>query len=373
MKIAPLIEEMKKHSEIEPILAHTGQHYDENMSKLFFRDLRLPEPDIYLGVGSGTHAGQTAKIMIEFEKVLLEKKPDLVVVVGDVNSTIACALTAVKLHIPVAHVEAGLRSFDRKMPEEINRVLTDAISDYLFVTEKSGEANLLREGKPGEKIFFVGNVMIDTLLKNKKKSDESNILPELNLEPSKYALLTLHRPGNVDNEKTFTGILEALEKIQKHIKIIYPIHPRTRKRLEEFNLFKRFKFLNSNSQVPVSNNFSIINPLGYLDFLKLMACAKFVLTDSGGIQEETTLLGVPCLTLRDTTERPVTIKEGTNTLVGTNKERILEESLSLLNGKVIKKGLPELWDGKAAERIVRILLKKYSGTAVGYQRNIVNS
>lgn len=344
MKIAPIIAEMRKYpGNFQPILVHTEQHYDENMSKLFFRDLEIPEPDICLGVGSGLHAEQTAKIMIEFEKVLLKEKPDLVIVVGDVNSTIACALTAAKLHIPVAHVEAGLRSFDRTMPEEVNRILTDAISDYLFVTEKSGEANLLKEGIDKEKISFVGNVMIDTLLKNKKKADASDILTDLKVKPSNYALLTLHRPSNVDNPDIFGNIMEALSEIQKHIKIIFPVHPRTRKAMEAFN-------------TPYTN-ILFTEPLGYLDFLKLMSNAKFIMTDSGGIQEETTLLKIPCLTLRNTTERPITIEEGTNVLVGTDKEKIVKEAIALLNGRPINNKLPDLWDGEAAERIVKILMK----------------
>lgn len=348
MKIAPIIEEMRKHPQnFEPILVHTGQHYDERMSKMFFDDLELPKPDVYLGVGSGTHAEQTAKIMVEFEKVLFKEQPDLVVVVGDVNSTVACALTAVKLRIPVTHVEAGLRSFDRRMPEEINRILTDAISDYLFITEESARRNLLTEGKPEERIFFVGNVMIDTLIKNMKKADSSHILSELNLHPKNYALLTLHRPENVDKRDRIKGILSALEELKKHIQIIFPVHPRTQKRLGEFGL-------NHN------NGVKIIKPLGYLDFLKLMSQAKFVMTDSGGIQEETTLLRIPCLTLRNNTERPITITQGTNTLVGGNREKIIKYSLNLLNGDLKTNSLPKFWDGKSAKRIIKILLEKFS-------------
>lgn len=349
MKVAPLIDEMRKFPEqIKPILVHTEQHYDENMSKLFFRDLEIPEPDICLGVGSGTHAEQTGKVMVEFEKVLLREKPGLVIVVGDVNSTIACALAAVKLHIPVAHVEAGLRSFDRTMPEEINRILTDAISDYLFVTEKSGEENLLKEGVAKEKIFFVGDVMIDSLLKNKKKADASNILSDLKLNSRQYSLLTLHRPSNVDSPDTFRNIVDALNEIQQYIKIVFPVHPRTRKAIST---------LLPNLLANTLSNIIFTEPLGYLDFLKLMSNAKFIMTDSGGIQEETTLLKIPCLTLRNTTERPVTIEQGTNILVGTDKDRIIKEAMGLLNGGVIKNQLPDLWDGKAAERIIKILIK----------------
>jgi len=347
MKIAPLMKEMKKFPEIHPLLVHTGQHYDEKMSKLFFEDLQIPKPDIDLEVGSASHAVQTARIMIAFEQVLLKEQPDLVVVVGDVNSTIGCALPAVKLHIPVAHVEAGLRSFDRTMPEEINRVLTDAISEYLFVTEPSGKENFLNEGISKEKIYFVGNVMIDTLLANKAKADKSFILETLALRPREYAMLTLHRPSNVDVRETFLRILDALKEIQMHLPIIFPIHPRTQKRIAEFGLTPRIRTM---------ENFHLIEPLGYLDFLKLMAESQLMLTDSGGIQEETTILNVPCITLRETTERPVTVEQGTNVVVGTNPERIIKESLNVLNGKAFSTKMPDLWDGKASERIVKILI-----------------
>lgn len=347
MKIAPIMDEMKKHSKIIPVLVHTGQHYDREMSKLFFDDLKLPPPDIYLGVGSASHAEQTAKIMVEFEKVLLEQKPDLVVVVGDVNSTIACALTAVKLLIPVAHVEAGLRSHDRTMPEEINRILTDAISDYLFTTSRDADDNLIKEGIPKEKIYFVGNVMIDTLLKQIEKASASDILGRLGLEPKSYAVLTLHRPNNVDKREVFKSIIGALEEVQKKIKIVFPIHPRTRKKIEEFGLSGKIK-----SMV----NFIITDALGYLDFLSLTANSKFVLTDSGGIQEETTILKIPCVTLRETTERPITVVEGTNVIVGSDKEKIIKESLKVIEGKQKKGKIPELWDGRASERIVKVLL-----------------
>jgi UDP-N-acetylglucosamine 2-epimerase (non-hydrolysing) len=349
MKIAPLMKEMQKHPGIHPILVHTGQHYDEKMSQLFFNDLQIPEPDIDLEVGSASHSVQTANIMTAFEQVLLQEQPDLVLVVGDVNSTIGCALPAVKLHIPVAHVEAGLRSFDRDMPEEINRVLTDCISDYLFVTEPSGEENLLREGIPKEKIFFVGNVMIDTLLANKVKAEQSPILQALRLSPQNYAVLTLHRPSNVDIQETFLRILAALEKIQTRLPIMFPIHPRTKKRIDEFGLAARVESL---------QNFRLIEPLGYLDFLKLVSESKLVLTDSGGIQEETTILNVPCITLRENTERPITLQQGTNVVVGTNTDRIIGESLHILRGKVITSRMPDLWDGKAAERIVNTIDEK---------------
>jgi UDP-N-acetylglucosamine 2-epimerase (non-hydrolysing) len=326
------------------------------MSDFFFEDLGLPKPDIYLGVGSCSHAEQTAKIMIEFEKILIKEKPDLTIVVGDVNSTVACALTSVKLGIPVAHVEAGLRSFDRTMPEEINRVLTDAISDFLFITEKDAEVNLLREGRPKEKIFFVGNTMIDTLLKNKHKANESRILGKLKLKSENYALLTLHRPSNVDNKETFNKILEALAEVKKHIKIVYPAHPRAQKRIKEFGFFKKYNFLANSSEFLAKNSFLMCEPLGYLDFLKLMSEAKLVLTDSGGIQEETTVLGVPCITLRESTERPVTVDEGTNVVVGIDRNKIVREALNLLgrNKNVCK--IPEKWDGLASQRIIKILL-----------------
>ena len=346
MKIAPLMKTMEDDADIQPILVHTGQHYDEKMSKLFFEELQIPKPDIDLEVGSASHSVQTAKIMMAFEQVLLQERPDLVLVVGDVNSTIGCALPAVKLHIPVAHVEAGLRSFDREMPEEINRVLTDSISDYLFVTELSGERNLLKEGIPKEKIYFVGNVMIDTLIANKAKADQSGILDTLSLRPGEYALLTLHRPSNVDVRETFIKILDALDEVQTRLPIIFPIHPRTRKRIDEFGLTTRVESM---------THLRLLDPLGYLDFLKLTAESKLVLTDSGGIQEETTILKVPCVTLRENTERPVTVDKGTNVIVGTDTKRIIEESLKVLNGKVILSKMPDLWDGKAAGRIVDIL------------------
>jgi UDP-N-acetylglucosamine 2-epimerase (non-hydrolysing) len=349
MKIAPLMEQYRHHSSIEPLLVHTGQHYDEKMSDLFFRQLGIPEPDINLEIGSGTHAFQTAEIMKAFEPVVLEHKPDAVLVVGDVNSTIACGLVAVKLGVKLIHVEAGLRSCDRSMPEEINRVLTDSISDLLFCTEQSGVDNLLREGISPNRIHMVGHVMIDTLLRNKEKAKKSNILNLLNLDEDDFAVLTLHRPSNVDDPVIFGGILDALTIIQNDMPVIFPIHPRTRKNLVSCSLGKRLE------EMP---GFRLTDPLGYLDFLKLMSNAKVVITDSGGIQEETTILQVPCLTLRENTERPVTTKLGTNQIVGTNPKTIIQAYKRAVNGPLRKPVIPPLWDGRAAERIVKILLEE---------------
>jgi UDP-N-acetylglucosamine 2-epimerase (non-hydrolysing) len=356
MKIAPILEAMKKYPQLQPIplnkggqgvvLVHTGQHYDYEMSGVFFEDLDIPEPDVHLGVGSGSHAVQTAKIMIEFEKVILEHQPDLVLVVGDVNSTLASALVAVKLHIPVAHVEAGIRSFDRSMPEEINRILTDAVSDYLFPPSKHGCENLRREGVPEEKIFLVGDVMIDTLLKYKEKAATTPILVELGLQKGNYALMTMHRPHNVDIKENLLNILRAIQEIQSKVQIVFPMHPRTRNRITEFQLSEKMSDM---------KNLVITEPVGYLRFLNLMMHAKFVITDSGGMQEETTVLNIPCLTLRENTERPETIDEGTNTLVGNDTQRIIEESFKIIEGQGKIGTYPELWDGHAAERIISIL------------------
>jgi len=354
VKIAPIIKEMDRHrADFRYYLVHTGQHFDSKMSGLFFDDLELPRPDFYLGVGSGSHAGQTARIMQRFEKVLLKIRPDIVLVVGDVNSTLACALCSVKLHIPVAHVEAGLRSFDREMPEEINRILTDAISDYLFTTERSACINLLNEGRPEDRIYFVGNVMVDTLLNHIEKARSSDILERIDLKQRQYAVLTLHRPSNVDHKEIFIGILNGLREVQKQTPIVWPIHPRTKKMLRSFRLEKML--LNM-------QHIKIIPPLGYLDFLRLMLDSKFILTNSGGIQEESTILGVPCLTLRRTTERPATIEEGTNVLVGTDKDVIISSALKVIqDGRYRYNRVPELWDGKAAIRIVDILRKELKG------------
>ncbi len=347
MKIAPIQRHMQKQNPLfEPILIHTGQHYDEQMSKLFFEDLQLPKPDVYLGVGSGSHATQTAKIMMEFEKVCLDTKPDLVLVVGDVNSTAACSLVASKLWIPVAHVEAGLRSFDRKMPEEINRLVTDALADFLFTTEKSGSDNLIKEGIGESKIHFVGNVMIDSLTFFQEKSKDSNILAKLQLEPQNYALVTLHRPSNVDDPENFQKILDAFEVIQKDIPIIFPIHPRTEKNIKKFGMEDKVEKL---------HNLRLLPPIGYLDFMQLSHNCKFIMTDSGGIQEETTFLKIPCLTLRENTERPVTATIGTNEVVGTDTQKIISNAQKILAGDWKKGEIPPLWDGKAGERIVEVL------------------
>jgi len=346
MKIAPIQREMTKHGSIKPVLVHTGQHYDDKMSRLFFEDLEIPEPDVYLGVGSGTHARQTATIMIEFEKVLEREKPDIVLVVGDVNSTAACSLVAAKMGIRIAHVEAGLRSFDRTMPEEINRLVTDVLSDYLFVSERSGLDNLRREGISEEKVFFTGNVMIDSLVYFMRKAEQSRILDQLALENQSFALITLHRPSNVDVKQSFAALLDAFAVLEKEIRIVFPIHPRSRKRLHEFGLEARAGRM---------QNLLLLDPIGYLDFMQLMRRAKFVLTDSGGIQEETTYLGIPCLTMRENTERPVTIEVGTNILIGADAKRVVPEARKILDGGVKKGVIPELWDGRAAERIVDIL------------------
>jgi len=402
MKFASIIDAINRYNNsvhnskfrIQHLLVHSGQHYDDSMSEAFFRDLGLPRPDIYLGVGSGTHAAQTADIMKRFEPVLLEHQPDVIIVVGDVNSTAACALVASKIQHGdsiqnsklithnsgvkrplVAHVEAGLRSFDRTMPEEINRILTDAISDYLFTSEESGNQNLLCEGISRKKIFFVGNTMIDTLLKHREKAQQSKILEKLglinlelktensNLIP--YGVLTLHRPSNVDNKETFTNILEAIKEVTKHLPIIFLAHPRTVNRIKEFgfeNYFDfRFQFLTPSPQSkavrpnpsspqpqsskgvkslasnlqPLACGLHCVEPLGYLDFLCLMSSAKLAITDSGGIQEETTILRIPCMTLRENTERPITTTQGTNVIVGTNTRKIVEECLSAFHTKKV--------------------------------------
>ena len=349
MKVAPIYAEMKRRSgEFEPLIVHTGQHYDAAMSDTFFDDLGLPKPNVYLGVGSGSHAIQTAKVMTEFEPIVLEHKPDWVVVVGDVNSTIACALVCSKLGVKVAHVEAGLRSRDRSMPEEINRILTDSISDLLLTTSQDADENLANEGIPSQKIRFVGNVMIDSLLEHLKIAERSTIREDLGVADTDYAVLTLHRPSNVDDRVIFSGILGSLIAISERLPIIFPVHPRTKAKIDEFG----FKDSINDS------NIRLIEPLGYLDFMRLYSGATLVLTDSGGIQEETTVLGIPCLTLRDNTERPVTIELGTNVLVGTDPEKIKRAAFEILDeeNSTRSASIPPLWDGKTAGRICNELL-----------------
>jgi UDP-N-acetylglucosamine 2-epimerase (non-hydrolysing) len=348
MKIAPIMEAFHKCPRIEPMLVHTGQHYDEKMSDLFFRELGIPEPDVNLEVGSGSHAVQTAEIMKAFEPICLEHMPDYVLVVGDVNSTIACGLVAVKLGIKLIHVEAGLRSGDRAMPEEINRILTDSISDLLFCTEKSGVANLEREGVTNGRVHLVGNVMIDTLLKNRAKAEESTALADMGLSPKCYATMTMHRPSNVDNPVVLSRLLDAIDVIQNDMPIIFPIHPRTRKNIGEFGMRER---------VEEMSNLRLVEPIGYLDFLKLNANAGLVLTDSGGLQEETTILKIPCITMRENTERPSTCEVGSNQLVGTSTNAILDAYDNVKTGKYSDREVPELWDGSAAERIVEVLTR----------------
>jgi UDP-N-acetylglucosamine 2-epimerase (non-hydrolysing) len=346
MKIAPLMDAYAAAPEIEPLLVHTGQHYDANMSDLFFRQLGIPEPDLNLEVGSASHAVQTAEIMRAFEPVVLSHRPDAVLVVGDVNSTIACGLVAVKLGIRLVHVEAGLRSFDRDMPEEINRVLTDAISDLLFCTEQSGVDNLRREGIADAKLHLVGNVMIDTLLRHRERAEQSRVLEDLRLADGHYAVLTLHRPSNVDDPVALAKLLDVLDVVLADQPLVFPVHPRTRQKLTQFGLAAR---------VAAQPDLRLVDPVGYLDFLKLMAHARVVLTDSGGIQEETTILGVPCLTLRENTERPVTVELGTNRLVGQQPERILAAYREVMAARGSAARIPPLWDGRAAQRIVEVL------------------
>jgi UDP-N-acetylglucosamine 2-epimerase (non-hydrolysing) len=377
MKVAPIIRAIDRHNkggelpELQHILVHTGQHYDPLMSDRFFADLKLPRPDVHLGVGSGSQACQTAEILQKFDNVLTQECPDVVVVVGDVNSTVACALATAKLPVTsdkrrplIAHVEAGLRSFDREMPEEINRIVTDHLADLLFVTEKSGLANLKREGIPSEKIFFVGNTMIDSLLAYKDHADGSRILDQLRLRADtthdgsrdssvrSYALLTLHRPSNVDEIESFRNILDGLSELSRKLPIIFPVHPRTRKRIFEFEFANYFQTVTTEN----GNGNRLIDPLGYLDFLCLMKNARVVLTDSGGIQEETTCLGVPCVTIRENTERPVTVTHGTNVIAGTTVEQIRRTIACQMTRK--KRGrIPEKWDGNAARRIVAIFTR----------------
>ncbi len=342
MKAAPVHRAFEGRGIAHEII-HTGQHYDDAMSKVFFDDLGMPKPSVYMGVGSGSHATQTAAVMVGLEKVFLEKKPRMVNVVGDVNSTLAAGIVAAKLHIPVSHIEAGLRSRDWQMPEEVNRVVTDVIADLLLTPSPDGDENLLAEGKPKEKIVCVGNVMIDTLFMNLPKAKALDMPGKLGVQPGGYAMLTMHRPSNVDVPEVFERILSALLDVQQKIPLVFPVHPRTRKRMQETEIGKRFE---------AAENIHLINPLGYLEFMSLTSRAKFVLTDSGGLQEETTALGIPCLTLRENTERPITVDEGTNIIVGTDDKAIREESQKILDGKGKEGRTPDLWDGKTGERIV---------------------
>jgi len=395
MKAAPIIAAIRTYNErsaaphgsndpgnspliLHNVLVHTGQHYDEAMSDRFFADLNIPKPDVHLGVGSGSHAAQTAEIMKRFEEVLLRERPDLLIVVGDVNSTVACALVASKISFDadgarplIAHVEAGLRSFDRCMPEEINRIVTDHLANLLFVTEESGLVNLRQEGIPEQKVHFVGNTMIDSLLAFKHKADQSPILNTLGLGgngsqhgsangATRYALLTLHRPSNVDQRETFLNILEGLEELSSLCPVIFPAHPRTQKRIAEFGLDRFFSTRNGcqggekPKSTEVNRRIRMVEPLGYLDFMCLMGHAAVVITDSGGIQEETTCLGIPCVTVRENTERPITVQVGTNVLAGTSKEGIRRATRQQLESKPAR-AVPEAWDGRSAERILNVI------------------
>lgn len=341
VKMAPILEEAGRRSAFRCRLVHTGQHYSPEMSATFFDELEMPAPDVNLEIGSGSHTVQTAGVMLRLETELNERRPDLVLVVGDVNSTMAAALVAVKLGIPVAHVEAGLRSFDRRMPEEMNRLVTDALSTYLFASEPSGVVNLIAEGIPREKVFLVGNVMIDTLIKFRDKAAQTGVLGRLRLNSKKYAVATLHRPSNVDGIEQLSSLMNMLAELSGHLPVVFPVHPRTRERMEIAGLAQPGVILTE--------------PLGYLDFLHLIGDARLVLTDSGGIQEETTILQVPCLTMRENTERPITIEQGTNRLVGTDPKNILQAALETLNAAPRSLTPPEFWDGKASARILDVL------------------
>jgi UDP-N-acetylglucosamine 2-epimerase (non-hydrolysing) len=376
MKIGPIIDAIRVRSlggeRIDQFLVHTGQHYDRGLSALFFEQLGIPAPDVNLEVGSGSHAVQTAEIMTRFEAVCLQQRPSHVLVVGDVNSTIACALVAAKLGIRIVHVEAGLRSFDRSMPEEINRILTDAIADELFTTEKSANENLKHEGIPDSKVHFVGNVMIDSLLRHRRKAEESSILKDLGLAggnrgATPYGVLTLHRAATVDDPDRLREILEAVVEVSKGLPVVFPVHPRTKSRITAFGFQDDFRWVEISSGLPKEDARGIIavDPLGYLDFLRLMSCARLVLTDSGGIQEETTILGVPCVTLRGSTERPVTVEQGTNVLAGVSKRSILAHTQAQLDRpRAASPSIPPLWDGKAADRIVDHLIENVQGRGI---------
>lgn len=350
-KVAPIMRVMARQPAVfRQTLVHTGQHYDQQMSQVFFRDLQLPQPDVFLGIGAGTHAQQTARIMLAFEEVLQHRRPDLVIVVGDVNSTLACALVCAKLGVRLAHVEAGLRAGDRTMPEEINRVLTDQLADLLFTPSPDADANLLREGIPAERIHCVGNVMIDSLQQALPLAAQRPILAQLALQPHAYGLVTLHRPANVDDPAVLQRLLTALEQIGRELPLIFPVHPRTRQRLAEV--------------IAPSAGLRLIDPLGYLDCLQLTRHARLVLTDSGGLQEESSVLGVPCLTLRSTTERPITVTHGTNRVVGTQPDAILAAAADVLSRPLPAPARIPGWDGHAAERVVEVLLRERITTAL---------
>ncbi|MBS1536355.1 MAG: UDP-N-acetylglucosamine 2-epimerase (non-hydrolyzing) [Bacteroidetes bacterium] len=352
MKVAPIHRAFSAYPDVEHLIIHTGQHYDSTMSDAFFQDLDMPQPAYFMGVGSGTHAEQTARVMVEFEKAMLELKPDFVIVVGDVNSTIACTLTAVKMGITTAHIESGLRSGDRSMPEEINRIATDSICDYWFVTEQSGLDNLLHYGCPSERVFFVGNTMIDSQYYALAQAEHSNILEQIGLTPKEYALVTIHRPSNVDESEQLGELLEILAELSTKRTVVFPVHPRTRKNISTHGL---------SSIIEQNSNIKLIDPQGYISFLALMKNSDFVMTDSGGIQEETTALGVPCLTIRTTTERPITCEIGTNILIEPTPEAIRIALRTILDSPRKTGQVPPLWDGKAAERIAEIIVKRCLG------------
>ncbi len=341
MKIAPLYHALKKEDRVDPLIVHTGQHYDVNMSDSFFKDLNLPVPTLHLGIGSGSHAEQTGSVMIAYEKEIIKERPDLVVVVGDVNSTVAATLASVKLGIPVAHLEAGLRSFDRKMPEEINRIVTDSIADFLWTPSPDGDENLLREGVSKEKIFRVGNIMIDSLEMLRSKIEIQETFKEFDLQPDEFGLITLHRPSNVDKLEKLSKLCQILIRVSKKLPLIFPVHPRTWKNLVKFDLLKNLE---------KTEDIYLVEPLNYIRFMSLVFNTKIVITDSGGVQEETTYLGIPCFTLRSNTERPATVTQGTNELC--DSENIENRIEQILRCEDVQHSIPELWDGKTSERVV---------------------
>ena len=374
MKIAPLLAELRLDKEIEPVLVHTGQHYDYSMSQVFFDQLRLPQPDYNLEVGPGEHFAQTADIMRRFGELVQRDRPDMVVVAGDVNSTLACALVAAKERIPVAHVEAGLRSFDRTMPEEINRILTDALSDLLFTTEESANRNLSNEGVDPDRVFFVGNLMIDSLIGAIEQSRASSLRSELGLKAQGYAVLTLHRPSNVDDEEQLTRTLDVMAEVAQRIPIVFPAHPRTARNIEAVRRTIGLGAVRTweGGELPGSGLW-MMPPASYLDFLDLIQHAAMVITDSGGVQEETTFLGVPCLTYRDSTERPVTVSMGTNRVVGSEPRGLLDSALELFENRFqgrLSPDRPPLWDGQTAPRIVHILKQAWQHRLAGAEEPV---